>query len=79
MNIIFVRMIHRIGQYNPDSNLGAELMLRAKFNDALNDAAAKINQRILTINSCNAYEDSNNKGGLSDRGRTAFWQELNDL
>ena len=79
IHIIFVRMIRRIGQYSTESHLGAILSLRAKFNDALNDAAAKINQRILTINSCNAYEDFNSKGSLSDRDRTAFWQELDDL
>ena len=39
--------------------------LGAKFNNALNNSVAKINQFMLTINSCNAYEDFDKYGMLS--------------
>ena len=54
-------------------------MHRAHFNDSLNDMTAKISQRILTINSCNAYKHFEQGGHLSQRGYSAFWQEMDDL
>ena len=53
--------------------------LRSKFNDALNDAVAKAEQYILTINSCNAYEDFTKTGTVSNRGKSAFWHKIDDL
>ena len=53
--------------------------LHHKFNDALNDAAAKMNHRILTINSCNSYDHFDKSGNLSSRGMDAFWYELDEL
>ena len=78
-SIIFTRMLCRVGSYHPDSCLAATLALKNRFNDVLNDATAKINQYILTINSCNAYEHYNKHGMLSLHGKSAFWFELDDL
>ena len=76
---IYVKMLRQIGSFNEDSRMYASLQLRSKFNDALNDAVAKVDQHILGINSCNAYEHFNRHGNLSIKGKNNFWWELNDL
>ena len=77
--IIFVKMLRRIGKYG-DNTLASNLnKLRPRFNDALNDAVAKIDHYLLTINSCNAYEDYDKRGLLSIRGKNNFWLELDNL
>ena len=76
---IFVKILRRIGHFNEKSRMAKICALRAKFNDALNDAVAKVDQRILTINSCNMYEDFERDGNFSRKGRIAFRQELDNL
>ena len=63
--IVFIRMLRRVGSFHPDAKISRVCGLRNKFNDALNDAVAKIDQRILTIASCNHYEDLDKHGNLS--------------
>ena len=75
--VIYVRMLKRIGQFG--DNIMAVNSLRAKFNNALNDAAAKLDQYILTVNSCNLYEHFDHKGGLSEIGQKMFFEEIDDL
>ena len=70
--IIFVKMICRIGNFNEQSTTYAVCGLRNKFNDALNDAVAKIGQYILTINSCSAYEDFKKKEICQIEANTHF-------
>ena len=53
--------------------------MRPRFNDALNDAVAKLNARILTINSCNSYDHFNRNGKLLQKGKEEYWWELDDL
>ena len=40
-NIIFVKMIQRVGNFNPELRMYGVCALRPQFNDALNDAVAK--------------------------------------
>ena len=75
--IIFIRMIRRVAfdhnhQHSKHGTLSEIYALRPKFNDALNDASARINQRIMTINSCNTPSHFDKKGNLSDKGNPAF-------
>ena len=76
--ILFVHMLRSYGTFK-ESKLSQILDLRPRSNDALNDAVAKVDQRILTINSCNTYEHFNSKANLSLKGKTEFWCELDDL
>ena len=78
-SIIFVRMIRRIDKFTPRSKLDLVYGLRAKFNDALNAGAARIEQHMLTLNSCNTSSHFDNWGKLSHRGRSAIWHEIDDL
>ena len=72
-------MLHRVGKFNELSKIGQACNLRHRFNDALNDAVGKVNQYILKINSCNAYEHFDGSGNLSIQGKRSFWYELDAL
>ena len=72
-------MLRRVGKYGDETIPGKLNKLRLHFNDALNDAVAKVGQYILTINSCNAYEDYDNRGYLLVKGKCNFWLEIDDL
>ena len=77
--IMFVWMLRRISTFLPESNLVKTYVLRAKFNDALNNAATKIQATILTITSCNTYRDFNRCGNPSNIGKQAFWYEIDEV
>ena len=77
--IVFVKMMRRIWNYNENSTTNTLLLLKAKFNDSLNDAVTKVDQYILTINSCLNYEDFDHKGMLSQKGKMAFSYEIDEL
>ena len=77
--IIYVKMIHRVGNIHDSSALGMACALRPKFNDSLNDAVAKMNEYILTINTVCHFEDFDHLGHLTKRGKAGFWAELDDL
>ena len=72
-------MLHRIGRYHEHSNMFKTSILWPKFNDALNDAVAKIDQYILTVNSCGAYEHYDSQRRLSIAGKRNFWMEIDEL
>ena len=78
--IIFVRMLRRVGKpFYHGSKLEALHGHRAKFNDALNEAVAQIDQKMLTITACNSYAHFDQYGNLSVRGKSDYWQELDEL
>ena len=77
--IIYVRMLRRIGSYGPTSKITKICEYRANYNNFLNDAVAKVRQRILTINACRAYKHFDRQGNLSSIGKEEFWMELDDL
>ena len=77
--IIFVRMLRRVGKFSKESRRFAIHSLRSKFNDSLNDAVAKRGHRIMTVNSCNAYEHYDHRGNLTPVGRKEFWLEVDML
>ena len=77
--IIYVHMLRQAGAYSEESKIFGVCSLRAKFNDALNNAVSKSDQYILTINSCNTYDHYDHHGGLSQKGKLAFWHKMDDL
>ena len=77
--IIHIRMIRRACNFSEESKRYAVHDLRAKNNDALNDAAAKRSHNIMTINSCQSHEDFDHKGNLTPAGKRHFWKEIDDL
>ena len=77
--LVFCRMIRRIEHQPLGSHLDKVFSLRAKFNDALNDAVIEIDQHMLTINSCNSLSHFDRWGKLTHRGQTDFWEEIDEL
>ena len=77
--IVFVHMLRQVGSFHPDSKFNKVYSLKAKFNDALNDAAASIKQHMVTINDCNTYEHFDHFGNLTFSGKDAFWSEMDHL
>ena len=77
--IIFVRMIRRVESHSFGKTLNRVFELRPKFNDSLNEAVRRIDQYILTINSCNSPDHFTHEGELSEKGHLAFWKELDNL
>ena len=77
--MIFVRMIRRFNRFPAGSKLKFVHMMRPKFNDALNTAAVKIDQYIMTINSCNTQDHFDHWGSLLQKGKNALWMEIDDL
>ena len=79
--VILIRMIRRpeFKKGLKPTRLEEVCILRPKFNDALNEAAMKYNFNILTINSCTTSDHFDQLGSLSNKGKIAFWHELDDL
>ena len=77
--IIHIRMIRRACKFSEESKKYAVHGLRAKNNDALNDAAAKRSHNIMTINSCQSHEDFDHKGNLTLVGKCHYWEEVDDF
>ena len=77
--VIHVCMLRRFGKFHEESKMYNINLLRSKFNDVLNSAAAKVEHYMLTINSCQSYEHFERKGRLSIRGKSAFWMEIDNL
>ena len=77
--IIYVTMIHQVEHYHKVSLLAKICSLGNKFNDLLNNYAAKRDHRILSIRSCTGPEHFTESAMLSKVGKEAFWWELDDL
>ena len=77
--VVFIRMIRRIDHFIPKSRLESVYHLRAKFNDFLNEEASRIDQRMLTINSCATTAHFDKYGKLSLKGKNALWYEIDEL
>ena len=77
--VVHVRMLCRVGMFHEQSRIHNILQLRPKYNDQLNDEAAKLDHYMLTIKSCHTYEDFDKSGKLSQKGKKALWYEIDDL
>ena len=77
--VIYVNMVKRAKRYIEGSYLAKICTLRAKFNELLNDAAARQGNHVLSIRSLNNEQFFDVKGNLSETGRAAYWWELDEL
>ena len=77
--IIFVTMIQRVDRYPEGSEMANICILRAKFNDLLNDAAARNDHFILSVRGLNGPQYFDKYGNLSSKGQKAFWLEIDEL
>ena len=77
--VIFIKMICRVDYYPQKSRLEKVCIHRAKFNDILNDVAAKRTQLVMNVMGCNSHDHFENTGGLSPKGKIDFWFEVDEL
>ena len=77
--VIYVTMLNRVDRFHPESRMGKICYLRSKFNDLLNEAAARQEQHIMNIKCCQNFEHFQRSGELSAKGKAAFWAEVDDL
>ena len=71
--IIYVMMLKRPHQFEMGSKMEAVASLRPKFNEILNDAAARQNCHILSVRSCNHLDQYDHWGNLSHKEKLAYW------
>ena len=77
--VIFAKMIRRVEYYPPKSRLEKVCMMRGKFNEVLNDAAAKRNHHIMNIMRCTSTDHFVESANLSLHGKVDFWFEVDEL
>ena len=77
--VIYVKMLCRAEYYPKNALIGKACSNRTRFNDCLNEAAAKFDNNIMNISICDAIAHYDHKGKLSEVGKTVFWQELDKL
>ena len=53
--------------------------LRPKFNDIVNEAAAKQKAKIMELRSCNTLDYFDRQGNLSQNGKSLLWYKIDDL
>ena len=77
--MIFIRMLCRVEHQHQGGRVDKVMSLRAKFNDALNDAVAGIEQRMMTITSCNTLAHFDRWGKLLEKGKHTYLREMDEL
>ena len=83
--IIYIDMIQCIGMSQcigmPKDNLKLKsiLDLRFKFNSILQAAIENQDDRVMSIRSCATANHFDAAGNLTNRGKIAFWHEVDDL
>ena len=77
--IIYVTMIRRVQQSAKGTKLEKLCRIRPVFNELINEAAARQQNKVMTIKSCNLLEHFDQWGNLTASGREAYWQEVDSL
>ena len=72
-------MLRQFERYTPGSKLDLLFGLWSKVNDSLNKAVSMIDQKMLTVTSCNTREHFEFLGHLSVKGRHDYWNEIHEL
>ena len=78
--IILTKMLRRPQFYPTGSRMEKICTARPKFNDALNEAAAKFDFNIMNVTACTRPDHFEHNGRkLSEAGKNIFWRELDHL
>ena len=70
--VIYVKTLRRPIYYPPSSKIGKICSVRARFNEALNDAVAQIGHHIMNITNCSELEHFDASGRLSKTGKSSL-------
>ena len=77
--VIHVKMIRRAEFYSINCRLGKICSVRTKFNEVLNDVAARHEHYIMNVNVCDRRDHFDLCGNLSEKGKKILWGELDHL
>ena len=77
--VIAVKLLRRVTTYSSAMKMGKMCMVRTKFNEAMNKAASEFGFRIMNITDCNEETDFDVWGNLTERGKTAYWHQMDRL
>ena len=77
--IIHLKVLRRTAFYPPHTTIGRVCAIRARFNDALNKAAAEAGHLIMNMTQCNQIQDFDHRGRITQVGKEAFWLQVDEL
>ena len=77
--IIFVKMLRRYDFYSANCLIGKICSVRTKFNESINIAADKYDQKVMNVSICSRPDHFDLCGEVSRKGMVAFWRELDHL
>ena len=61
------------------SKMAKVCKMRRKFNEIINEIAARQGNKIINLRSCYNWEDFDRMGNLSARRKTALWHKMDDI
>ena len=77
--VIYINMIRRVEHFHMHSSIAKVCKMRSKFNEIINEIAARQGNKIINLKSCYSLQDFDRLGNLSARGKTMLWQEIDDI
>ena len=77
--VIYVSMLCRIKRYNRKHKIATACALRRKFNDILNESAARLNHHVMNISNCSSPDHFDQFSNLTHKGKSEFWNEVDNL
>ena len=77
--VIYIKTLRRPTYYPPSSKIGRICVTRLRFNEALNNTVAKMDNHIMNITYCNQEADFNPYRNLTPQSAKIFWQQLDSL
>ena len=76
--VIYVTMIRHQERFSRSSRMASICTFRRKFNEMLNEAAARENAYVMNLHACTTLDHFDRQGNLSSWGKSAFWYEVDD-
>ena len=72
-------MLRRVELFPRESKITKICGLRPKFNEIVNEAAAKQKAKVMELRSCNTLDHFDRQGNLTQNGKSSLWYKINDL
>ena len=70
--VVYILMIKRLEHYPEESKMAKVCTLRSKFNELINEVAARTNSYVLSVRNCNKPKHFDHFGNLSSKGKRTF-------
>ena len=77
--LIYATMLRQLEQFQHNSKLAAVCSMRNKFNEILNEAIVRQNNKIMHLKSCITLDHFDCMGNLSSKGKSEIWYEIDEI